>query len=149
VDLRHAKHRGSRFDVEQIVDLVDMRPTQTAHSDHAPAFQYKVGETIEPYQFDTDLDKVCAHGIHFYIDIESAFYHMAVYWRNQVVLQGIWKSWYPNGRLHCIGEYANGDPSGISYEYNDEGALMCERFYMDGLRARRYRGKEWVVEKLC
>ena len=147
VDLRYAKHRGSRFDVEQIVDLVNIQPTQTAHSDHAPAFQYMVGKTVNPYGFDMDLDKVCAHGIHFYVDINPAFYHMGLYQRDKVVLQGIWKSWYPNGQPDCVYEFVDGKPHRMSYKYNDKGTLMCESFYMDGLRAYRYRGGEWVTEK--
>ena len=147
VDLRRAKYRGSRFDVEQIVDLVDMQPTHIAHSDYALGFIYEVGKTVEPQLFDKDLDEVCAHGIHFFIDIETAFYYMGLYRRDKVVLQGIWKSWYPNGRLDCVYEFVDGKPYGMSYKYNDEGTLIWERRYMDGLRARRYRGGEWVVEK--
>jgi hypothetical protein len=34
--------------------------------------RYKVGEVVKPDQFDYNLDKVCTHGIHYFLTIEAA-----------------------------------------------------------------------------
>ena len=51
----------------QYRDGSSLEPGAKAYSEHSPSFTYKVGETVEVEDFDTDRWKECTTGIHFFI----------------------------------------------------------------------------------
>ena len=67
------KCRCSKAKVLSITDL-DGSATDisTAYSKYDPAFTYKIGETVEVPNFDTNRWNECAPGIHFFITRQEA-----------------------------------------------------------------------------
>jgi uncharacterized protein DUF5758 len=75
IDKDYAKMRCSMARVLKIMAFWDETKTfDTACGLHDLSFVYRVGEIVEPTEdFDRDLDKVCASGIHYFLTKEPAY----------------------------------------------------------------------------
>jgi hypothetical protein len=62
----------SQVIVNHIMHKTDLmlRRTILTHLTH-----YEVGKIVKPDWFDSDLNDVCAHGIHYFLTLESAFFY--------------------------------------------------------------------------
>ena len=52
---------------------------------------------------------------------------------------GLWKAFYPNGKMRFRGEFNQGNPDGHHVIYYDNGRIKEERFYKNGLRTKTWK----------
>jgi hypothetical protein len=145
-DKRYAKYRCKRAYVVSIVNKDDESQTlESIESDYTirnfeiSKVIYNVGEWIEINNYDEDVSKVCASGIHFYTTREAAWYHD----KHRFFLpdyNGKIKEWMEDGQPLYTIEYQLGiirkeihynlDGSGYQEtEYNENGKLVKESSY--------------------
>ena len=105
VDKRYAKYRGSEFLVIAIIYKFTGEKRNEVYNSYYKdkKMLYKQGEIIRVDDFDINLDKICAPGIHYFRDHEAAFYYEL-----DKVDNGEYKSWYKNGQLRDQYIYLNG-----------------------------------------
>lgn len=70
------KCRATKAIVHSIVNRETHRKLKAARSGHRSDFEYVVGEVMPDENFDTHI-RACSTGIHFYVDVVSAFEHFA------------------------------------------------------------------------
>lgn len=66
-------------------------------------------------------------------------------------MDGVWKSYYQNGKLHYIGEYSEGEPVGKHTYYFKNGLIMLTGKYTGGVRHgtwKKYNDKGEEIEKI-
>jgi hypothetical protein len=131
-DPKRAKFRGSKFDVIEIIDLGDMTTKQSVQSSYKHSFKYTAGEIVEPDKFNNDMDIVCTNGIHFFIDIETAFFHMDTDDFSRLVRTGKRMGWHDCGQLSYVSEWLDGKHHGRSLLYCPDGTYFEERVYING-----------------
>ena len=66
------KCRASKAKVISITNVESTETFEQAASQHDRRFVYKVGETVEVENFDTDRWNECSTGIHFFITRQEA-----------------------------------------------------------------------------
>ncbi len=95
VDKNYAKFRCQKAKVLSICHKQLFTHIESSISNYDPNFVYTVGEWIEiPLdEYDTNIEKVCKSGIHFYTTYEAAYHH------NIIPENGIKKEWYESGQL--------------------------------------------------
>ena len=151
-DKRYAKFRGSEFLVIAIIDkFTGEKRNEVSNSFNEKKLLYKKGEIIRPDYFYEYIDKICAPGIHYFIDHESAFYYGldkvddGEYKRWYITgqprkectyinseLNGEYKLWYENGQLWKECTYVNGELNGEYKEWYENGQLWEECTYVNG-----------------
>jgi uncharacterized protein len=52
---------------------------------------------------------------------------------------GLWKSWYAEGKLRSRGIYVQGNPDGTHFLYYDNGKIREEQFYEMGIRQKTWK----------
>ncbi len=52
---------------------------------------------------------------------------------------GLWRSWYPNGKPRFKGEFKQGNPEGRHTLYYDSGRPKEDRYYKNGFRTRTWK----------
>ena len=52
---------------------------------------------------------------------------------------GIWKSYYPDGKLRFRGNYVQGNPDGAQAYYYENGKIKEEQYYSMGIRQRTWK----------
>lgn len=52
---------------------------------------------------------------------------------------GVWKSYYPNGKLRFKANYVQGNPDGLQTFYYDNGKIKEEQYYSMGIRQRTWK----------
>lgn len=128
IDARYAKFRADKLKVIMIFNKYDsgeIRPYITNSLYTKVETMYRVGEIVYPDLFEIDKDKICAHGIHYYLTMEPAFYlekkeGRCVSWYEngqtlcdctyvQGRLHGDFQSWYENGQIYEVKEYFHGE----------------------------------------
>ena len=144
-DPKRAKFRGSKFDVIEIIDLSDMTTKQSVQSSYNHSFKYMSGKIVEPDRFNNDMDIVCTNGIHFFIDIETAFFYMDTDDFSRLVRTGGRMGWHDCGRLSYVSEWLDGKHHGRSLFYRPDGTYFEERVYVNGRMhsCRNDQGK-WI-----
>jgi hypothetical protein len=74
VDRRYAKFRSER--ISEVVFLYEPHwkttLTQWRHIFANSAVMYAKGKSVQPNSFDTDIQAICAPGIHFFLTLEAA-----------------------------------------------------------------------------
>jgi antitoxin component YwqK of YwqJK toxin-antitoxin module len=166
MDAKHAKFRGSHFLVELIFDKND--PTKTIDTIknsvcHHCIVTYTVGEITKADTFDTNIDKICASGIHYFKSLSAAFYYKydfysiknhhkdtecLIYDDNGTMTfklnyingkcQGDRLEYHPNGKLKSTSKYDDGVCNSEYLEYHQNGQLKLKYYYVDNLRSGDY-----------
>lgn len=55
------------------------------------------------------------------------------------LMNGEWKSYYPDGKLRFKGQYRQGNPDGRHILYYENGRMKEDRYYRNGLRTRTWK----------
>lgn len=139
---KYAKFRGDKFEVVHIFNKLD--PSITIQSVVNSMYvtkqlEYCVGQIVDvskvkyhvfPFQtlydkFDENINIVCSSGIHFYENIEPAYYCEL----NEIICDGRVKFWYGGGALRCCGDYKNGKHDGNWIYYAEDGSIESKVYY--------------------
>src|ERR1700722_9317452 len=75
VDKNHAKFRCNKARVLKIYNKFTNCEYDNVYSNHNELFIYEKGKDVEVLDYDTDKNKVCTQGIHFYLTKEAAFFY--------------------------------------------------------------------------
>jgi antitoxin component YwqK of YwqJK toxin-antitoxin module len=131
VDVKDSLYAKFRADKLLVVDIVHKFFDQTIDEITNSAYsnktiKYKKGEIIEVFNFDKDLDAVCAPGIHYFKSAKAAIYY------ELIIENGPNKSWHENGQLHIECAYKNGKEDGLYKEWYANGQLEEECTFKDG-----------------
>lgn len=111
-DSRYAQMRTSRAKVLDIYNMYDSSEKyQNAFSLCISDFEYKIGEIVEPDQFDTNITKISAGGIHYFLTEHGASNF------NHIPFEGILTTWFANGRECETSNFKNGLKNGYC-KYN-------------------------------
>jgi hypothetical protein len=87
-----AKYRGNKFLVKDIFHKFNSTKKVSSISSsnfNQNKLEYEIGKIIIPDDFDTDLEKVCSNGIHYFLKLERAFYYSL-----QKIQNGEYLEWY-------------------------------------------------------
>ena len=106
----YAKYRTNKAHVELIFNKLTLEECQQVEGKFIQKItKYMVGKIIVPDSFDLNLDNVCSNGIHYYKNIECAFYHDIEYliekenkWNKKIYFKGLIKEWKQNGDLDIV-----------------------------------------------
>ena len=131
-DSRYAKFRCNRAKVINITNVKSGKNIEKDHSIYSPWCHYQVGEIVKT-NFDTDLNKICSEGIHYFKTEEAAlswFYKRCM----KNLPDGNLTSWYENGRKDSEGSCKNGKAHGEWIEWYEDGPKFSEGTYKDGNR---------------
>ena len=130
VDHNHAKFRCDKAHVLEIRHKYTNRRVPSVKSNHDPSIQYTVGKDIVPrYEYDSDPDKVCASGIHFFLTREPAYDY------GNDLKNGICRQWGDNGLLEVIGTKKNSHMDGEWKLCYEDGAIHVLDNWIDGERS--------------
>jgi antitoxin component YwqK of YwqJK toxin-antitoxin module len=129
-DSMYAKFRANKLFVVNIVHKFDNSKVshEIKNSEYADkTIVYKIWETNEVLNFDENLNKVYAPGIHYFKNPEAAFYYEL-----KTVKNGLCKGWYANGKLWYEYAYKDGQLDGEYKQWYASGKLMINCTYKDG-----------------
>ena len=158
VDKQFAKMRCSRAQVIEIYNMHDPSiKYEEAFGIYDKTFKYTVGEVVEPVdEFDEDLDKVCASGIHYFLTEEPAYY-----WKYEPK-NDLYKSWHENGQMYCRCTYENGEIDGLCEIWYSNGQMherytyengeldgLFESWYSNGQMYQRHEYENGEIDGLC
>ena len=137
VDERFAKMRCS---MARVSDIYNMHNPELEYEEafgiYDKTFRYTLGEVLEPVnEFDENLGKVCASGIHYFLTKEPAYY-----WKYKP-FYGLFKSWHSNGQMHARCTYKNRKEDGLYEVWNSNGQMTNRYFCKNGEYDGLY--KEW------
>ena len=117
---------------------------------------YKVGEIIEELEFDENLEKICSHGIHYYLDKDTARFCIksplitkgkfsgevigyrdngGIYMKYTCIQgkkEGKYELWHENGNLWVKCNYIQGKEDGEYEEWYENGNLYMKCNYIQG-----------------
>lgn len=130
-DKRYAKYRGSEFFVENIFfKITPNDPVQKTKSLHyySNRIVYETGKTISESTFDTNIDIVCSHGIHYFLILETAFSYGLHF--PKCKLTGWDRCWHDNGQKSAEHHYVNGELNTAFY-WHDNGQKSSEHHYVN------------------
>ena len=124
----YAKFRANKLIVVDIIYKFDNNRTinQIENSVYSnKIIVYKKGNIVSA-NFDENLNKVCAPGIHYFKSLEAAFYYEIPNDHN-----GLQKIWYDNGQLYQELIFKDGKYDGLQKEWYKNGQLYQEITYKD------------------
>jgi antitoxin component YwqK of YwqJK toxin-antitoxin module len=153
---KYSKFRASELKVIDIVNKFDKTKkidSVTSSSNHASKIKYVKSTVVLPDSFDSNLDKVCSNGIHFFESIQAAFYYELdglqnysghwIRWDNDGQKSsegnyldgkrtGHWTWWYENGQKDVEGHYLNGKTHGHWISWYSNGRKFSDGHYLNG-----------------
>jgi Family of unknown function (DUF5758)/MORN repeat variant len=155
VDPLHAKFRTQKAYVDVIENVETGWEMISDCSIHNSLFIYTVGKIIEVDNYDTDINEVCAPGIHYFKTREAAESWWLKYWgcgyetglhrawheNGQLVeeytckdgvFEGLYRRWHEDGKISKEGNYKDGKKEGLHRERYPSGQLESEVNYKDG-----------------
>ena len=149
-DPKHAMFRTNKALVMKIYDKDTKEELLSTWSDYDSKFEYVVGKTVEPTkEYDPNPDNVFTYGIHFFLTKEAAYdyawdsvegLYRSWYANGRLSEMGMiknelqdgeWKEWYRNGKLHEIQNWVNGCISGLWEEWDEDEDLHAIDFFED------------------
>ena len=92
---------------------------------------YVTGKRVTATQFDTKLDNICSHGIHYFKSVDVAFYYRKVVPKRYT---GFWYRWYDNGRDLCKGKYIDGKKNDMWTTWYNDGKKCEEKYYYNNTK---------------
>ena len=140
VDPDHAKYRCRSAKVVGIENVLTGETAEKAYSGHDKRFCYRVGEMIEEPEYNTNIERVCDKGIHFYLTEEPAKFH-ALDLIGFKGYTGEWMEWHENGKRQKHGWFKDGKRDGEWEEWYDNGQRYTHGWYKDGERVGEW--EEW------
>ena len=124
---KYAKFRCDRARVVSITNVETGEKINSDRSFHDWDFQYILGEIVKT-DFDEDINKVCAEGIHYFKTKEAAL----SWFYNHEFPDGKWIEWHENGQKLCEGTYKDGKKDGKWIYWSENGKKGSEGTYKDG-----------------
>lgn len=123
-DKNTAKFRCKKAYIVSIIHKDTNEAVDSVRSYHDYSFIYKVGSFIEEPSYDSDVNKVCSNGIHFFLSKERALLYGFFPSRYITII----RKWFDNGQLQYECEYKNGKKEGLykSWHYNGKLRVECE-----------------------
>jgi antitoxin component YwqK of YwqJK toxin-antitoxin module len=79
------------------------------------------------HALDTNLENVCSNGIHYFLNLECAFYYSL-----KEITNGEYLEWYDNGQQHIKCTYTDGKLNGEYLEWYDNGQQHIKCTYTGG-----------------
>jgi antitoxin component YwqK of YwqJK toxin-antitoxin module len=125
-----AKYRGNKFLVKDIFHKFDSTKkvlSILSSNFYKNQLKYEIGKIIIPDDFDTDLEKVCSNGIHYFLKLECVFYYSL-----EKITNGDYLRWHDNGQLCLKCTYTNGKLNGDYLRWYDNGQLCLKCTYTNG-----------------
>lgn len=132
-----AKYRTNKAKVIKIEDENAKEYTEAITGFYNyKSLTYKLNEIIEISDYDTDLEKVCSSGIHFFLTK-----HIAELYGISSLQNGLYQSWHENGqkRKECM--YVNRKQEGLNQGWHENGEKKFECIYVNGKLDGLYQ--EW------
>jgi antitoxin component YwqK of YwqJK toxin-antitoxin module len=121
INKNFAKFRGNMFKVVKIIDIENAKTIKTEilnrytfSSDTVFDLKYVVGEIVEDKKYDTDINVVCSHGVHFYSSLKAAFCYRT---NPDKKYTGLWYGWTSEGDIEFMYRYENGKKVGSSVKW--------------------------------
>lgn len=133
VDEKYAKFRANELMVIEIINVYDgtSRATHIINaSGYSDFLKYEVGKIVKCDKFDSNIDKVCSGGIHYYKTLIAAYYYCASAINKRH--DDKWTEWYDNGRKKCETSYKNGIIHGLYIKWYLNGQKYIEVHYERG-----------------
>lgn len=123
-----AKYRANKALVTRIEDA-DGNTYESAKTRmfHDKTLTYEVGKMVEEPSYNKDLEKVCAEGIHFFLNRRVAELYGRIYIEN-----GLFESWHDNGQKESELLYVNGEKQGFLRRWYENGQKECEILFLNG-----------------
>jgi len=140
VDKNYAKFRCDKAKVIDIINVKTGEKMKTDISIRDERFEYSLEKFVET-DFYTDLNEVCAGGIHYFKTKEAAvswFYRISsgdIGLREIIVMgwpDGKWSAWYENGQKKSEKTYKHGKLHGEVSTWYENGYKKDEEFYGNG-----------------
>lgn len=126
-----AKYRCSKARVLGFWDL-DGNPRNDIErlpSDRNPEFVYTLGEVVEEPKFDPNLEKVCSHGIHYYLRRDIAMFCTGEGLENY---SGPFFRCRDDGTMWIDSTYKNGKTHGCRKVWDESGQLYSQCMFEAG-----------------
>jgi len=140
VDPNFAKFRTNKAKVISIVNPQTNDTMDKDCSDYDRSFKYTVGQVVDESEYDDNINKICAAGIHYFKTYEAAlsYYWGLFMWHTDVLPDGAYIFYHDNGKEECRLSYANEMLEG---EY-----VM---WYKDGTKSLKYNYKNNKFHGKC
>jgi len=125
------KYAKFRCDKAKVINITNVETGEMMNSDislYIWRFKYTLGEIIETV-FNTNIDEVCAEGIHYFKTKKAA---LSWFYRRQNKPDGKWTDWRENGQKHSEGSYKNGKRNGKWIYWRENGKKEEEGTYKNG-----------------
>lgn len=137
-----AKYRANKLRVIDIFDAdnVDMdtksitnrtviaRPSGDKAAARTIETVYEVGKIVEPDSYDTNINSVCAGGIHYFKTIYAAYF----YRQRPQNYSGCWLAYYENGQMSSSTKYVMGTEHGQAITFYINGVTESRGEYIYG-----------------
>ncbi len=130
VNDKHAKFRCNKAKVLNITNVKTGELMEKDVSIFRHSFKYMAGEMRETY-FNTDLNEVCAEGIHYFKTKEAALSWFYIE-NGKIYPDGKWTTWRENGRKQSEGTYKDGKEDGEWVDWWKNGNKMYKRIFKGG-----------------
>ena len=150
VDPLHAKFRTNKVKVISIVDPITDEEMKEDRSIYNHWFIYRIGQTITESNYYSNINEICAAGIHYFKTYEAA---LSLYYRSILSYQinGTYIGWHDNGHKKYEYNYKDGKLDGLYQIWNSNGQKEHEYNYkdgkLDGLYQRWYNNEQKSCEK--
>jgi len=145
-DKLYAKYRADKLLVKQIINKNDLKKCNVVMSScYEIKTEYKINENVYPDNFDTDLKKVCSSGIHYFLNLERAFYY-CIKLEN---MNGEYLDWHDNGVLHKKCSWVDGKINGEYFRWYNDGQMYVKTNCINGMLNGEYfewysNGQIWI-----
>jgi len=125
----YAKYRANKLLVKKIINKYELTNCEKVMSNgYKIKTEYKINETVYPNKFDNDLENVCSSGIHYFLNLKSAFYYGIV--MNN--MNGKYLSWYDDGQIKIKCNYVDGKLNGEHLRWYENGQMYEKCNYING-----------------
>ena len=135
VDDKYSKFRCDKAKVISITEVKTGEKMEKDVSIFHHKFEYRVGKIVKT-DFDEDINKVCARGIHYFKTEEAA---LSWFYREYSCPDGKHMRWHENGWKQSEETFKNGEMDGNWIGWWKNGTKRSEGIYKNGI----YDGK-WI-----
>lgn len=119
----YALFRANQLSVVKIIDIM----TQESFNGIKKRRYYEVGEIVEDYDYDENVNDVHSNGIFYFLRLEPAFYYNKKVDDNETYVQ-----WYDNGQKKLECTLCDGMVQGKSFIWHRNGVKYAEYNNIDG-----------------
>jgi hypothetical protein len=128
VDIKYAKCRANCLEVCVIfnVNHPSQKMNHVINIYRDKKLKYEVDTVVFSDKFDDNPANVCSSGIHYFTDIDAAYY----YRERPYSYSGPWFRWYEDGQKKNECAYIDGKKTGFWIEWHANGQKKCEGDYL-------------------